>query len=100
MSNMWISSNIRTIVVRRGENNELSMEEVDPMEVSNQINYNYNDDVFMHPILIALTNSLIMGNEMFMNLEEEKNTLTEDEFKNLDIYVSLQTVQFAWKIKK
>jgi len=57
------------------------MQEIDSSEIPT---IPQHQDVFMHPLLVALTNSLMMGNDILMNLEEEKNTLTEDEFKNLE----------------
>ncbi len=79
MSSMWMSSNVRTIVVTRNENNQLSVNEVDPADVP-QIQ---QEDVFLHPLLIAISHSLMLGLDYPIDLEEEKNKLTEDEFKNL-----------------
>lgn len=79
MSSMWMSSNVRTIVVTRNENNQLSVNEVDPSDVP-QIR---QEDVFLHPLLIAMSHSLMFGLDYTSDLEEEKNKLTEDEFKNL-----------------
>tara|TARA_R110002072_G_scaffold7227_8_gene39581 strand:+ start:1089 stop:1481 length:393 start_codon:yes stop_codon:yes gene_type:complete len=80
MSGMWMSSNVRTIVVTRNENNQLSVNEVDPADVP-QIQ---QEDVFLHPLLIAMSHSLMFGLDYPIDLEEEKNKLTEDEFKNLE----------------
>lgn len=80
MSDMWMSSNVRTIVVTRNENNELSVREVDPEDVP-QIQ---QEDIFLHPLLIAMSHSLMLGLDYPNDLEEEKNKLTEDEFKNLE----------------
>ena len=80
MSGMWMSSNVRTMVITRNENNQLSVNEVDPANVL-QIQ---QEDVFFHPLLIAMSHSLMLGLDYPIDLEEEKNKLTEDEFKNLE----------------
>ena len=77
---MWMSSNVRTIIVTRNENNQVSINEVDSADVP-QIE---REDIFLHPLLIAISHSLIFGLDYPDNLEEEKNKLTDDEFKNLE----------------
>jgi len=97
MSGMWISSNIRTILVRRGENNQLNIQEVDSTEIPILPE---EEEVFMHPLLVALTNSLVMGNIINMDLEEEKHTLTEDEFKNLETCSNITNCAICMDNKK
>ena len=83
MSGMWMTSNLRTILVRREENNEVSLEEIDESEIPNM--QNIREDVFLHPLLIALSHSLMMGEDFNINTqEEEKHKLSDDEFKNLE----------------
>ena len=95
---MWMSSNVRTILVTRDENNHLSVQEVD----ENQINEHdvVSEDLFMHPILIALTHSLIVGDAFEMDLEEEKNKLTDDEFKNLESCAEITNCAICLENKK
>ena len=83
MSGMWMSSNVRTLYVTRNENNILSMNEIDPSEIPRL--EPIQEDVFLHPLLVALSHSLYIGEEIYiMDLSEEKNKLTEDEFNNLE----------------
>ena len=81
MAGMSMSSSVRTVVVTRNSENQLLLNEVDPADVSQVEN-----EVFLHPLLIALTHNMMLGEDymMDMNMEEEKNKLTEDEFKNLE----------------
>jgi hypothetical protein len=79
MAMMWMSSNVRTIVVTRDSENQLLLNEVDPSEVPQPEN-----EVFLHPLLMAITHNMILGENYVMNMDEEKNKLTEDEFKNLE----------------
>ncbi len=42
------------------------------------------DDIALHPLLLALSHSLILGEEITsVNTVETKKTLTEDQFKDL-----------------
>lgn len=81
---MWMSSNVRTILLRRDENNNISVEEIDESEIPQVPQEPEPENVFLHPLLIAWTNAFIIGNDMPMDLEEEKHKLTEEEFKNLE----------------
>lgn len=83
MSGMWMSSNVRTILVSRNHNNQLFINEVDPSDVP-QIEQVHEEDIFLHPLLIAIQNSLMFGIDYPMDLVEEKNKLSDEEFKNLE----------------
>ena len=96
---MWMSSNVRTLLVRRDENNQISVEEVDESEVQ-RFQENRQEDFFIHPLLIALSHSLTVGESSFMDLEEEKNKLTEDEFKNLPSCVEITNCAICMENKK
>jgi hypothetical protein len=96
MSSMWMSSNVRTIVVTRNENNQLSVNEVDLEDVP-QIQ---QEDVFMHPLLIAMSHSLMLGLDYPFDLEEEKNKLSEDEFKNLETCSDVTNCAICMENKK
>lgn len=96
---MWMSSNVRTLLVRRDENNQISVEEVDESEVQ-RFQENRQEDFFIHPLLIALSHSLMVGETSFMDLEEEKNKLTEDEFKNLPSCAEITNCAICMENKK
>lgn len=96
MSGMWMSSNVRTIVVSRNENNQLFVNEIDPTDIP-QIR---QEDVFLHPLLIAMSHSLMLGLDYPMDLEEEKNKLTEDEFKNLETLCDITNCAICMENKK
>ena len=96
---MWMSSNVRTLLVRRDENNQISVEEVDESEVQ-RFQETRQEDFFMHPLLIALSHSLMVGEASFMDLEEEKNKLTEDEFKNLPLCTEITNCAICMENKK
>tara|TARA_B100000287_G_C20671934_1_gene793719 strand:- start:70 stop:471 length:402 start_codon:yes stop_codon:yes gene_type:complete len=99
MSGMWMTSNVRTILVRRGENNEVSVEEIDESEIPYM--QNTREDVFLHPLLIALSHSLIMGEDFNMNTqEEEKHKLSDDEFKNLETCSEITNCAICMENKK
>lgn len=66
---MWMSSNVRTLLVTRDEYNQLSVNEVDLADVSQ---FEQQEEVFLHPLLIAMSHSLIHGLDYSMDLEEEK----------------------------
>lgn len=84
---MWMSSNVRTLLISRDEQNQLTIRDIDQSEISN-LNLDttqhetYNN--FADPMLLALTNSLILNELLFIPIEEEKNKLTEYEFNNLE----------------
>jgi len=78
-----MSSNVRTILVSRNHNNQLFINEVDPSDIP-QIEQVQEEDIFLHPLLIAISNSLMFGIDYPMDLEEEKNKLSDEEFKNLE----------------
>lgn len=93
---MWMSSNVRTILVSRNENNILSIDEVDPDSIQ-QI---HQEDLFLHPVLIALSHSIIAGVDYIDNLDEEKNKLTDDEFKNLETCIDTTNCAICMENKK
>jgi len=94
-----MTSNVRTILVRRGENNEVSVEEIDESEIPYM--QNTREDVFLHPLLIALSHSLIMGEDFNMNTqEEEKHKLSDDEFKNLETCSEITNCAICMENKK
>ncbi len=99
MSGMWMTSNVRTILVRRGENNEVSVEEIDESEIPYM--QNMREDVFLHPLLIALSHSLIMGEDFNMTTtQEEKHKLSDDEFKNLETCSEITNCAICMENKK
>lgn len=99
MSGMWMTSNLRTILVRREENNEVSLEEIDESEIPNM--QNIREDVFLHPLLIALSHSLMMGEDFNINTqEEEKHKLSDDEFKNLETCSEITNCAICMENKK
>ena len=79
MSSMWMSSNVRTILVSRNEYNQISIDEVDPTDVPQIV----PEDVFLHPLLISMGTIFVLGLD-YLDDTEEKNKLTDDEFKNLE----------------
>ena len=95
-----MSSNIRTIVVNRDENNQISIQEV--MEDDIPPNMFNSDDVFLHPVLIAMSHSLILGSDfdIDMNSPEEKHKLSIDEFKNLEICTEITNCAICMENKK
>mgnify|MGYP001297564381 CR=1 FL=1 len=104
---MWMSSNIRTLIVRRNEDNEMSVEQIDDSEIPYvdfddvQIYNNYQEDLILHPILVALTHSMMVGDfDVTVNLEEEKHKLTEDEFKNLETCSNITNCAICLENKK
>ena len=96
MSGMWMSSNVRTLVVIRNENNQLFVNEVSPNDVP-QIQ---QEDVFLSPLLIALSHSMMLGLDYPSDLEEEKNKLTGDEFKNLETCGDITNCTICMENKK
>tara|TARA_B100000212_G_scaffold338460_2_gene315038 strand:- start:21509 stop:21922 length:414 start_codon:yes stop_codon:yes gene_type:complete len=95
---MWMTSNIRTILIRRGENQEISVEEIDESEIPPM--QNVRDDVFLHPLLIALSHSLILGDDFPMDTQEEKHKLSEDDFKNLETCSEITNCAICMENKK
>jgi len=77
---MWMQSNVRTMMISRDEQNQVSVNEVDPSQVPQL----QQEDMFIHPLLLAMTNAYIFGEEYPESFEEEKYKLTEDEFRNLE----------------
>jgi hypothetical protein len=94
---MWMSSNVRTLLVTRDEYNQLSVNEVDLADVSQ---FEQQEEVFLHPLLIAMSHSLIHGLDYSMDLEEEKNKLTEVEFKNLETCGDITNCAICMENKK
>jgi hypothetical protein len=81
---MWMTSNVRTIIVTRDENNTVSIDEVDPSEIPQQRQDNH---VMFHmpPILLALAQTLVIGEDYYgMDFEEEKHKLSEEQFQELE----------------
>lgn len=81
-----MTSNIRTIIINRDENNQISVQEILENDIPSN-NMVASDDVFLHPLLIAMSHSLILGSDfdIDINTPEEKHKLSIDEFKNLEI---------------
>ena len=98
MPGMWMTSNIRTILIRRRENQEISVEEIDESEIPPT--QNMIDDVFLHPLLISLSHSLILGHDFPMDTQEEKHKLSEDEFKNLETCSEITNCAICMENKK
>ena len=94
---MWMSSNVRTLLVTRDEHNQLSVNEVDLADVSQ---FEQQEEVFLHPLLIAMSHSLVHGLDYSMDLEEEKNKLTEVEFKNLETCGDITNCAICMENKK
>jgi|TARA_B100001142_G_scaffold317083_1_gene357598 hypothetical protein len=92
-----MSSNVRTLLVTRDEYNQLSVNEVDLADVSQ---FEQQEEVFLHPLLIAMSHSLIHGLDYSMDLEEEKNKLTEVEFKNLETCGDITNCAICMENKK
>ena len=104
---MWMSSNIRTLIVRRNQNNNnIYVEQIEDSEIPYidyddiQV-YNNREDIILHPILVALTHSMMVGDfDLTDNLEEEKHKLTEDEFKNLETCSNITNCAICLENKK
>ena len=102
---MWMSSNIRTLVVRRDNTNNVSVEQIDESEIPfidfDDVHiYNNREDIILHPILVALTHSMMVGDGLPMDLDEEKNKLTDDEFKNLETCSEITNCVICMENKK
>lgn len=80
---MWMTSNVRTLIVSRDENNTVSIDEVDPSEIPQQ---RQDTHVMFHmpPLLLALTQALVIGEDYYgIDFEEEKHKLSEEQFQEL-----------------
>ena len=110
-----MTSNIRTLMVRRNTNNDsVSVEEINEDEIpfidfddrrievmsASNSSFNVRDDIILHPILVALTHSMMVGDGLPMDLDEEKNKLTEDEFKNLETCSEITNCVICMENKK
>lgn len=102
-----MTSNIRTLMVRRNQNNNVSVEEIDESEVPYELIdfddiqfYNSREDIILHPILVALTHSILAGNDLPTDLQEEKNKLTEDQFMNLETCLDVTNCAICLENKK
>ncbi len=95
---MWMSSNVRTLIVSRDEHNHLSVSEVDLANIP--LIEQQQEEVFLHPLLIAMNHSLLVGLDYPMDLEEEKNKLTEVEFKNLETCSDITNCAICMENKK
>ena len=109
-----MASNIRTLMVRRNNNNNVSVEEINEDEIpfidfddgrfeimtTSNSSFNVRDDIILHPILVALTHSMMVGDGLPMDLDEEKNKLTEDEFKNLETCSEITNCVICMENKK
>ena len=109
-----MASNIRTLMVRRNNNNNVSVEEINEDEIpfidfddgrfeimtTSNSSFNVRDDIILHPILVALTHSVMVGDGLPMDLDEEKNKLTEDEFKNLETCSEITNCVICMENKK
>tara|TARA_B100001758_G_scaffold105103_1_gene89974 strand:+ start:6193 stop:6573 length:381 start_codon:yes stop_codon:yes gene_type:complete len=92
-----MSSNVRTLLVTRDEHNQLSVNEVDIADVPQ---FEQQEEAFLHPLLIAMSHSLMLGLDYPMDLEEEKNKLTEVEFKNLETCGDITNCAICMENKK
>jgi len=93
---MWMQSNVRTMMITRNEYNQVSVNEVDASEVPRL----QQDEMFLHPLMIALANSMIYEEEYPEDLEEEKHKLTEYEFKNLQTCDNLTNCAICMENKR
>jgi hypothetical protein len=94
---MIMSSNIRTMIVSSHITGNNFIHEIPEDEISN---YEISNDETLHPIILALIHSSIVGPEPFEDLNEEKNKLSDDEFKNLDIYQEISNCAICMENKK
>lgn len=65
-----------------------------------QIDMDMDEDI-IHPLLLALTHSLIIGQDIRdTNMEETKKTLTEDQFNSLNFNQELSNCCICMENKK
>ena len=80
---MYMSSNVGSVAYSSREGIYQVPENERP--VADHFEIMFFDDVAIHPLLIALSHSLILGEEITaVNTEETKKTLTYDQFNQLN----------------
>ena len=85
---MLMSSSIRTVIISRNTSGDNYISEIS------------EDESLLHPIMLALIHSSIIGEEIFRDLYEEKNKLSEDEFKNLNVCTEITNCAICMENKK
>lgn len=110
---MWMSSNIRTVILANNarEGNiivETAPEDVNFLASSDSDTFIFseyqivnNTDTILHPLLLAITHSMIIGDEISnVPTEEIKKTLSDDEFNNLKKTENLSACSICMENKK
>ena len=98
---MYMSSNIGSVAYS-SRDGIISVPEEQRIYYSQpvQIHMDTDEDI-LHPLLLALTHSLIMGQDIGdTNTEEIKKTLTEDQFNQLNINKELSNCCICMENKK
>lgn len=97
---MYMESNIRNLSYSANEG--LTVVQGEPREI-----YYYDfdivldNDVALHPLLIALTHTLILGDDInSVNTQEQKKTLSEEQFNELVCAQQLSHCSICMENKK
>lgn len=96
---MYMSSNVGSVAYSSREGIYQVPENERP--VTDRFEMLFFDDVAIHPLLIALSHSLILGEEITaVNTEETKKTLTYDQFNQLNCNQELSNCCICMENKK
>lgn len=83
---MWMSSNIRTLTIVSNNNSNIIVE--------------VPEEQILHPLFIALTHSLVLGEDlMSLDPEPEKLKLSEEEFNKLETINELSLCSICYDNK-
>ena len=95
---MYMSSSVGSVAYSLSE----GIYQVDENNsVSHHIEIAVIDDVALHPLLLAISHSLILGEDITsINTEESQRTLTDDQFKELKCNQELSNCCICMENKK
>lgn len=97
---MYMSSSINSVAYSSREGIYQVSEDERPFYID-RFEMAFTDDVAIHPLLLALSHSLLLGEEIAsINTEETKKTLTDDQFKQLNCEQELSNCCICMENKK
>jgi len=94
---MYMSSSVGSVAYSSSE----GIYQVDENESFYDFEIAVIDDVALHPLLLAISHSLILGEDITgINTEESQRTLTDDQFKELKCNQELSNCCICMENKK
>ena len=97
---MYMSSNVGTVAYSSREGVYIVPENERHLYIDH-FEMTYTDDIAIHPLLLAISHSLILGEDIWsVDVEERRKTLTDDQFNELKYNEDLSNCFICMENKK